>query len=134
MKLIQNHDQMNVDEHGITTVVKADLNQVLQTAKKPVFSFEYDTLTFSTSLKQYKLAGRVYSISEAMAVEILDYLATVEEDKAITQMIRTNKQNLDYLNATDWYAIREAETGTPMPEDIRIKRAEARSAIKELPQ
>ena len=133
MKLIQNHHQIVVDHNGITTVVKAGLDTALQTARKPVFSFEYDTLTFSTSLKQYMLAGKSYSVTEEMAKEILSYVDSVEEDKAITQMIRENRRNLDYLTATDWYAIREAETGILMPDDVRAKRAAARGAISELP-
>ena len=35
----------------------------------------------------------------------------------------------DFLMLTDWYAIREFETGTPIPADVRTKRQEARDAI-----
>lgn len=31
-----------------------------------------------------------------------------------------------YLNATDWYVIRFAETGVPIPEDVTTGRAAAR--------
>lgn len=31
-----------------------------------------------------------------------------------------------YLNQTDWYVVRFAETGTPIPDDIRQGRAAAR--------
>lgn len=34
-----------------------------------------------------------------------------------------------YLAATDWMAIREAETGTPMPEDVRTARIRARKHL-----
>lgn len=36
----------------------------------------------------------------------------------------------EYLDSTDWYVIREVETGKPMPDDVRIKREEARNAIE----
>ena len=33
---------------------------------------------------------------------------------------------MDYLRATDWYLARAVETGKPMPEDVKQKRAAAR--------
>ena len=40
---------------------------------------------------------------------------------------------LDYfLKNTDWYAIRFADTGTPIPEEIKIKRQQAREEISAL--
>ena len=37
-----------------------------------------------------------------------------------------------YLKETDWYAIRFADTGEPIPADIKTKRQEAREEISEL--
>ena len=37
-----------------------------------------------------------------------------------------------YLSSTDWYAIRQADSGEPMPEDVKQKRAEARVRISEI--
>lgn len=37
-----------------------------------------------------------------------------------------------YLNSTDWYAIRFADTGVPIPAEIKQKRQEARDEISEL--
>lgn len=39
---------------------------------------------------------------------------------------------LGYLQITDWYVIRQLDEGTPMPEDIKKKRAEAREEISRL--
>lgn len=41
----------------------------------------------------------------------------------------SNEEHRKYLNETDWYVIRFQETGEPIPEEISIKRAEARAAI-----
>ena len=38
----------------------------------------------------------------------------------------------NYLTSTDWYAIRCADEGTPIPADIKTKRAEARVEISQL--
>mgnify|MGYP003124664979 CR=1 FL=1 len=37
-----------------------------------------------------------------------------------------------YLHKTDWYAFRKADTGKEIPEDIKIKREEARQTISNL--
>lgn len=37
-----------------------------------------------------------------------------------------------YLARTDWYAIREAETNSKIPEEVRSKRASAREEISKL--
>lgn len=37
-----------------------------------------------------------------------------------------------YLSQTDWFAIRFADTGEPIPEGIRQKRQEARDEISEI--
>ena len=37
-----------------------------------------------------------------------------------------------YLSSTDWYAIRESETGVDIPADIKQARADARAEISSL--
>tara|TARA_B100000242_G_scaffold294294_1_gene276081 strand:+ start:2244 stop:2582 length:339 start_codon:yes stop_codon:yes gene_type:complete len=37
-----------------------------------------------------------------------------------------------YLSETDWYVIREADSGKEMPSEIKTKRAEARETISDL--
>ena len=38
-------------------------------------------------------------------------------------------QARQYLADTDWYVIRDADTGQPVPEDVRTRRAEARDRL-----
>jgi len=40
-----------------------------------------------------------------------------------------NQEARDYLNKTDWYVVRFAETGVPIPADITAAREEARKSI-----
>lgn len=42
---------------------------------------------------------------------------------------KTNRQSLAYLASTDWYVLRFAETGTPIPDDVKTKRQAARDAV-----
>lgn len=36
---------------------------------------------------------------------------------------------IEYLKSTDWYAVTQLETGTPIPPDIQSMRAKARLVI-----
>ena len=62
-----------------------------------------------------------------------DYFAgyTPEKTQNIINSERiTELQN--YLNATDWYTVRFAETGAEIPEDIKAARQSAREEISRL--
>lgn len=34
-----------------------------------------------------------------------------------------------YLASTDWYVVRQAETGKPIPEEVSLKRDQARAIL-----
>ena len=59
---------------------------------------------------------------------LADPPAPTEEE---LQVIR-NQEARAYLNSTDWYVIRHQETGVAIPEEIAIKRQEAREQIIEV--
>lgn len=54
--------------------------------------------------------------------ELVDVSAEMEQEKI-------NAEALKYLADTDWLLIRSMETGIPMPEEVKAKRAEARLKI-----
>ena len=45
---------------------------------------------------------------------------------------REISEKLSYLRDTDWYVIRSADSGMPVPDDIKAARAQARARIDEL--
>lgn len=53
----------------------------------------------------------------------------MSEEEQYQQEIAYLLRDLEY---TDWYAIRESENGTPIPQDISNMREAARSRISEL--
>jgi hypothetical protein len=65
-------------------------------------------------------------MTEEQKQEVADYLKTVEIDEVLTAKAHVAGRALQYLTSTDWYAIRLAETGIPIPEDVVLARAEAR--------
>ena len=40
-----------------------------------------------------------------------------------------NQKAMSYLKSTDWYVLRAMDSGEPMPDDIKLARAEAREKI-----
>lgn len=63
-----------------------------------------------------------YFFPAEYTIEIEDITAQLEQEKA-------NAEALKYLAETDWLMFRELETGKPMPEEIKIKRQEARDKV-----
>ena len=59
---------------------------------------------------------------------LVDPPAPTEEE---LQVVR-NQEARAYLASTDWYVIRNQETGVAIPEEIAIKRQEAREQIIEV--
>ena len=49
-----------------------------------------------------------------------------EEEKAEREAAEIKRQAKLYLTETDWYVARKAEVGTPIPEEVLSKRAQAR--------
>lgn len=52
--------------------------------------------------------------------------------EAAEEQRRVNDEARAYLRETDWYVIRNADTGWPVPDDIWQLRQEARKAVKDI--
>ncbi len=60
-------------------------------------------------------------------MEELEALSIIASDLA--NQARINEESLAYLASTDWYVIRQQETGSAIPQEILDQRAAARAAI-----
>ena len=58
--------------------------------------------------------------------------AMVDADLLRQQKERSNDEHSKYLQSTDWYVVRKADTGKAIPSDIVTKRQAARDAIQDL--
>ena len=58
--------------------------------------------------------------------------AMMELDIANREKELSNEQHLTYLQETDWYVVRKADTGVAIPTDVSNKRQAAREAIQKL--
>ena len=78
-------------------------------------------------------------VSEEQHVEAIEKQHNYVESDGSTKLVEealTSEQKIIeakvYLSETDWYVIREADSGKEMPGDIKTKRAEARETISNL--
>lgn len=78
---------------------------------------EAKALEFNTSLDEY--AGLIKQAKEAFVMPTAEELLVYELDQR-------KQEALNYLASTDWYVTRKIETGVEIPEDVSVKRAEAR--------
>ena len=101
-----------------------------------------ETVTYTN-----KDGNTVYTVAnykelEAEALKIQDDLiknnplgittAIMELDIANREKELSNEQHLTYLQETDWYVVRKADTGVAIPTDVANKRQAAREAIQKL--
>ena len=58
---------------------------------------------------------------------VVEYVAPPPTPEQLQAKVNTKARA--YLSSTDWYVWRFADTGVPIPDDIKTKRQEARDAI-----
>ena len=106
-------------------------------AKKPV---EGKTYTTSAGNEVYTVQN--YEEMEVEALKIADEIkknnplgittAMLDADLLRQQKERSNDEHLKYLQSTDWYVVRKADTGKAIPSDVVTKRQAARDAIQDI--
>lgn len=96
---------------------------------RPQFSFSYQALQFSASVRTYMSDGVEHQMTEAEQAEVLDFLNNLEVSDEKSRQYAESLNSLRYLESTDWYVTRMVETGVPVPEDVLEARAAARAKI-----
>ena len=67
---------------------------------------------------------------ESLITEAEDaYVAPTQEELDAIALEQTKAEAQTYLNSTDWYIIRFADSGIEVPQEVKDKRAEARLAL-----
>lgn len=75
--------------------------------------------------------GKTFSADKKGKPVLVDYPEPPEPSEEEKKKRRIDELE-NYLLSTDWYAIRFADTGTAIPEEIKKKRQEARDEISRL--
>lgn len=82
------------------------------------------------------MANYFHVITNAQTGEVTEVPFTQEEIEAFNNPVvkqeEINQLNQKYLDTTDWYVIRQFETGVEVPEDILQARKNARLSIVDL--
>ena len=102
--------------------------QTLSSGLKPEFSFDYDALSYTSvtnGTNVYTFEDVEYALSSEEISEIETYLEAVVEDTVGSANFRAR----DFLRQTDWYVVRQMETGEAVPVNVLADRAEARENI-----
>lgn len=64
--------------------------------------------------------------------EMIDFLKQTKiNEPVLSDQQKINMKARSYLQSTDWYIIRELESGIVCPQDIKSARAEARAQVVE---
>lgn len=100
-------------------------DQTLSAGIKPVFSFEYEALAYDGVTGQYRSNNADHDLTTEQIAEIEQYIAAVQADPTEQAIMEAHM----YLAETDWYVVRKFETGKAIPQEVLVKRAEAREAI-----
>jgi hypothetical protein len=77
------------------------------------------------------LKDQIMMINHETKIADINISLDIKDVEIIYSREETNINARDYLDSTDWYVTRQAETGKAIPEDILTKRQEARDSIVE---
>ena len=116
---------MNTLHYDYNTCFVRKGDQTLEAGIKPTLSFEYEALMYDGIGGAYRANNADNELTAEQITEIEAFIASVTPDA-------TEQANMEariYLAETDWYVVRKFETGKAIPQEVLVKRAEAREAI-----
>lgn len=77
----------------------------------------------------------VFAVNEAKSTNSINKFKAMSADTKTDKVNQEKLKNIAeaqlYLRRTDWYVVREADSGKAMPSDIKTKRAKARQDIED---
>lgn len=123
---------------GYGTISKDDTGpNVYSFTTKPDLSFDFDTLYYEDFAKRYLVndADMDGSQQDECIEWVDDHVDAIAASPppvipaTATQEELQSGNALEFLKATDWYLVRQAETGAAVPQGILNKRAEARLRV-----
>ena len=113
------------------TTLKMEDGSILRSNGRPAMSFDYDVLTFTESDKTRFWNNERIALTDDQIVEVQAYVDGIVGDENLSILMSQIHQSKSILAATDWYIIRQLETGKAVPENITQMREKARELINE---
>lgn len=128
---IANTDIIAFQVDDFQTVAKKQDGSFLRSNERPIMSFEYDILSFSSAIKARTWQGNSHPLTSDEITEVENYVSNIAINTALNDAMAQIHNSKKILAGTDWYVIREADTGEAVPDNIRQLRAQARTMINE---
>lgn len=128
---IANTDIIAFQVDDFQTVAKKQDGSFLRSNERPIMSFEYDILSFSSAIKARTWQGNSHPLTSDEITEVENYVSNIAINTTLNDAMARIHNSKKILAGTDWYVIREADTGVAVPDNIRQMRAQARTIINE---
>lgn len=103
----------------------------IRSNERPLMSFDYDILTFTYELKQRTWNGQAIDLTAEEITEVQTYINNIEVHDELNDAMSVIHNSKKILEGTDWYVIRQSETGKAIPDNIMEMRSKARDLINE---
>lgn len=113
------------------SVARTTNGSFLRSNARPTMSFDYDILTFTSTVKSRTWQGEAFELTEDEVAEVETYITTIATDESLSDAMAQIHESKKMLAGTDWYVIRKMDTGVEIPDNIKQLRARARELIDE---
>ena len=122
-----NEEEINLIEHCVTLEEQGliDSDGDIVSGKETEFGFANLGECLQT----------VFAVDEATSTNSINKFKAMSADTKTDKVNQEKLKNIGeaqlYLRKTDWYVVREADSGKAMPSDVKTKRAKARQDIED---
>jgi hypothetical protein len=90
--------------------------------------YSWDSETVPAEVQEYVDKNDLWS-DEILQKYLNDYPKLSQSEEELKKQERINNESRDYLASTDWYIVRQQETGAAVPQEILDARQAAREAV-----
>tara|TARA_B100001059_G_scaffold235048_1_gene279477 strand:- start:1597 stop:1998 length:402 start_codon:yes stop_codon:yes gene_type:complete len=123
-----NEEEINLIEHCVTLEEQGLIDSDGSVVSGKETEFAFDNLS--------KCLQTIFAVDEATSTNSINKFKAMSADTKTDKVNQEKLKNIAeaqlYLRRTDWYVVREADSGKAMPDDIKTKRVEARQTINDL--
>ena len=122
-----NEEEINLIEHCVALEEQGLIDSDGDVASGKVTEFGFANLG--------ECLLTVFAVNETASTNSINKFKAMSADTNTDKVNQEKLKNIAeaqlYLRRTDWYVVREADSGKAMPSDIKTKRAKARQDIED---
>lgn len=122
-----NEEEINLIEHCVALEEQGLIDSDGDVVSGKETEFGFDNLS--------KCLQEIFAVNETASTNSINKFKAMSADTKTDKVNQEKLKNIAeaqlYLRRTDWYVVREADSGKAMPSDIKTKRAKARQDIED---